>query len=183
MIEQNNIFSWYRAADKKNPFGIWKPVSLENTTFRITLRNTENGKIFCPLHCIWEDYERHNEFEIECSGKKTFNGLIIPWIPQKKKPEPKNRGVLVINKILQNQQEYNYNYNSRLYNSCDSDDTDFEKDQIQAVDAIRSENLQSAQPLGLCKSEEVANLVVFLLSDAVKTMTGTAIVLDGGYTL
>ena len=62
-------------------------------------------------------------------------------------------------------------------------DTDFEKDQIQAVDAVRSENLQSAQPLGLCKADEVANLVVFLLSDAVKTMTGTAIVLDGGYTL
>ena len=62
-------------------------------------------------------------------------------------------------------------------------DTDFEKDQIQAIDAIRGENLQSAQPLGLCKSTEVANLVAFLLSDEVKTMTGAAIVLDGGYTL
>ena len=62
-------------------------------------------------------------------------------------------------------------------------DTDFEKDQIQAIDAIRSENLQSSQPLGLCKSTEVANLVAFLLSDEVKTMTGAALVLDGGYTL
>lgn len=62
-------------------------------------------------------------------------------------------------------------------------DTDFEKDQIQAIDAIRGENIQSAQPLGLCKSVEVANLVAFLLSDEVKTMTGVAIVLDGGYTL
>lgn len=62
-------------------------------------------------------------------------------------------------------------------------DTDFEKDHIQAIDAIRGENIQSAQPLGLCKSVEVANLVAFLLSDEVKTMTGAAIVLDGGYTL
>ena len=62
-------------------------------------------------------------------------------------------------------------------------DTDFEKDQIQTIDAIRGENIQSMQPLGLCKSIEVANLVAFLLSDEVKTMTGAAIVLDGGYTL
>ncbi len=62
-------------------------------------------------------------------------------------------------------------------------DTDFEKDHIQAIDSIRGENIQSMQPLGLCKSIEVANLVTFLLSDEVKTMTGAAIVIDGGYTL
>lgn len=62
-------------------------------------------------------------------------------------------------------------------------ETDFEKDQIQAIDAIRGEGIKSAQPLGLCKAEEVANLVAFLLSDAVKTMTGASLVLDGGYTL
>lgn len=62
-------------------------------------------------------------------------------------------------------------------------ETDFEKDQIQAIDAIRGEDIKSAQPLGLCKAEEVANLVAFLLSDAVKTMTGASLVLDGGYTL
>lgn len=62
-------------------------------------------------------------------------------------------------------------------------ETDFEKDQIQAIDAIRGKGIKSAQPLGLCKAEEVANLVAFLLSDAVKTMTGASLVLDGGYTL
>ena len=62
-------------------------------------------------------------------------------------------------------------------------ETDFEKDQIQAIDAIRGEDIKSAQPLGICKAEEVANLVGFLLSDAVKTMTGASLVLDGGYTL
>lgn len=62
-------------------------------------------------------------------------------------------------------------------------ETDFEKDQIQAIDAIRGEGIKSAQPLGLCKAEEVANLVAFLLSDAVKTMTGASLVLDGGNTL
>jgi enoyl-[acyl-carrier-protein] reductase (NADH) len=37
--------------------------------------------------------------------------------------------------------------------------------------------------LGAIEPEELANLVTFLLSDAVKTLTGQAIVLDGGYTL
>jgi NAD(P)-dependent dehydrogenase (short-subunit alcohol dehydrogenase family) len=39
------------------------------------------------------------------------------------------------------------------------------------------------QLLGPSSSQEIANLVAFLLSDAVKTLTGTGIILDGGYTL
>lgn len=39
------------------------------------------------------------------------------------------------------------------------------------------------QLLGPIEPEELANLVSFLLSDQVKTITGTSIVLDGGYSL
>jgi len=39
------------------------------------------------------------------------------------------------------------------------------------------------QLLGPIEPEELANLVSFLLSDQVKTITGTSILLDGGYTL
>lgn len=59
---------------------------------------------------------------------------------------------------------------------------DFEKDHIQAVSAINDE-MASRQVLGLTSAGEVANLVAFLLSDATRTMTGTSIVIDGGYTL
>lgn len=61
-------------------------------------------------------------------------------------------------------------------------DVDFEKDHIQAVSAINDE-MASRQVLGLTSAAEVANLVAFMLSDATKTMTGTSIVIDGGYTL
>ena len=61
-------------------------------------------------------------------------------------------------------------------------DVDFEKDHIQAVSAI-NEEMASRQVLGLTSAAEVANLVAFLLSDATRTMTGTSIVIDGGYTL
>ena len=61
-------------------------------------------------------------------------------------------------------------------------DVDFEKDHIQAVNSL-NEDMTGRQVLGLTTASEVANLVAFLLSDATKTMTGTSIVIDGGYTL
>lgn len=61
-------------------------------------------------------------------------------------------------------------------------DVDFEKGHIQAVNSL-NEDMTGRQVLGLTTAEEVANLVAFLLSDATKTMTGTSIVIDGGYTL
>lgn len=39
------------------------------------------------------------------------------------------------------------------------------------------------QLLGIIHPSEIANTIAFLLSDAVKTITGTSIILDGGYTL
>ena len=61
-------------------------------------------------------------------------------------------------------------------------DVDFEKDHIQAVSSINGE-IASRQVLGITAASEVANLASFLLSDATKTLTGTSIVIDGGYTL
>ena len=61
-------------------------------------------------------------------------------------------------------------------------DVDFEKKHIQSISAING-GLVQHQILGLTKAEEVANVIAFLLSDATKTITGTSIVIDGGYIL
>ena len=62
-------------------------------------------------------------------------------------------------------------------------DADMEKSQIQDITAITGGENVARQPLGLSKAEEIGNTVVFLLSDATRTITGTSIVIDGGYTL
>lgn len=62
-------------------------------------------------------------------------------------------------------------------------DVDAEKSHIQDVMAVRSSDAskENEAPLGIVKADEIAQMVVFLLSDAVKTITGTSIVIDGGY--
>lgn len=61
-------------------------------------------------------------------------------------------------------------------------DVDFEKGHIQDVSAIREEGVSNAC-LGASSATEIANTVIFLLSDATHTLTGQSIVIDGGYTL
>ena len=63
-------------------------------------------------------------------------------------------------------------------------DVDSQKSHVQDVMAVRGEEStnENVAPLGVVKAEEIAETVVFLLSDAVKTMTGTTVVIDGGYT-
>ena len=60
-------------------------------------------------------------------------------------------------------------------------DVDFEKGHIQDVAAINESAAEKMAPLGVTKAAEVANTVAFLLSDATSTITGTSIVIDGGY--
>lgn len=62
-------------------------------------------------------------------------------------------------------------------------DADFEKGHIQDINSINDGATEQKQILGITKAEEVANVVAFLLSDATRTITGTSIVIDGGYTL
>ena len=62
-------------------------------------------------------------------------------------------------------------------------DTDFQKGHIQNVASINDGAAEKNTPLGPSTASEVANVVAFLLSDATKTITGTSIVMDGGYTL
>jgi enoyl-[acyl-carrier-protein] reductase (NADH) len=62
-------------------------------------------------------------------------------------------------------------------------DADFAKGHIKDVVSINDGAAEKAAPLGVTKAEEVANTVAFLLSDATRTITGTSIVIDGGYTL
>lgn len=62
-------------------------------------------------------------------------------------------------------------------------DTDFEKGHIQDVSSINDGAAEARTPLGPSSAVEVANVAAFLLSDATKTITGTSIVIDGGYIL
>lgn len=62
-------------------------------------------------------------------------------------------------------------------------DADLDKGHIQDVVFINDNATEKKQILGLTKAEEVANVVAFLLSDAATTITGTSIIIDGGYTL
>lgn len=62
-------------------------------------------------------------------------------------------------------------------------DTDFVKGHIQNIASINDGAAEKAAPLGVTKAEEVANIVAFLLSEATRTITGTSIIIDGGYTV
>ncbi len=44
------------------------------------------------------------------------------------------------------------------------------------------EKIQSMHPLGLGQAEDVANSIAFLLSPAARWITGTTLIVDGGYT-
>ena len=61
--------------------------------------------------------------------------------------------------------------------------TDNKLDYVKNMVQLNNNETLNKQFLGEVKPVEIANMVSFLLSDAVKTMTGTSIILDGGYTL
>jgi len=62
-------------------------------------------------------------------------------------------------------------------------ESDMKRDFISTNMELSEENDVRRQFLGPTSSHELANLIAFLLSDATRTITGTSIVIDGGYTL
>ena len=61
--------------------------------------------------------------------------------------------------------------------------TDFKEDYIKNIEDLNNDETINKQLLGEIDPEEIANTVAFLLSDSVKTITGTSIIHDSGYTL
>jgi NAD(P)-dependent dehydrogenase (short-subunit alcohol dehydrogenase family) len=62
-------------------------------------------------------------------------------------------------------------------------ESDMKKDFIKNNMELSENDDFKRQLLGVIQTEELANTVAFLLSDATKTITGTSLLLDGGYTL
>lgn len=62
-------------------------------------------------------------------------------------------------------------------------ETDMHKDYLKNIIDLDESNDLEKQILGMIHPSEIANMIAFLLSDATKTITGTSLVIDGGYTL
>lgn len=60
--------------------------------------------------------------------------------------------------------------------------TPMSKDAVYSQDETSLKKIKSYHPLGLGQPEDVANACVFLLSDGARWITGTNLVVDGGYT-
>lgn len=60
-------------------------------------------------------------------------------------------------------------------------DTPMLQRSFDKMTAVEIENIKAAHPLGLGKPEDVSALVCFLLSDYARWITGSNIVIDGGY--
>lgn len=61
-------------------------------------------------------------------------------------------------------------------------ETPMSKNAVYSKDEEKLNKIKSLHPLGLGNPIDVANLVVFLLSDASRWITGSNIIIDGGYT-
>lgn len=61
-------------------------------------------------------------------------------------------------------------------------ETPMSKNAVYSKDEEKLNKIKSLHPLGLGNPIDVANLIVFLLSDASRWITGSNIIIDGGYT-
>lgn len=62
-------------------------------------------------------------------------------------------------------------------------DTEMGKYQAETLDVDSYQKLVASHPLGLGTVENIVGPIIFLLSDAASWITGSALVVDGGYTL
>jgi len=60
-------------------------------------------------------------------------------------------------------------------------ETPMSKNAVYSQDEASRSNIERLHPLGIGKPEDVANACVYLLSDAAQWITGTNLVVDGGY--
>jgi NAD(P)-dependent dehydrogenase (short-subunit alcohol dehydrogenase family) len=56
------------------------------------------------------------------------------------------------------------------------------KGAVYSQDETALERIRQLHPLGLGNPEDVANACIYLLSDASRWVTGSNLVVDGGYT-
>jgi NAD(P)-dependent dehydrogenase (short-subunit alcohol dehydrogenase family) len=78
------------------------------------------------------------------------------------------------------------NYTRGIRSNCISPamvDTPIYQQTKEGMYGVSPEKYPSLYPLGIGKPEDVANAAIFLLSDASKWITGTNILMDGGYSL
>jgi enoyl-[acyl-carrier-protein] reductase (NADH) len=61
------------------------------------------------------------------------------------------------------------------------EDTEMTKEVLKKLPAEWAEKSKLEYPLGWVNSEDVANACLFLLSDGSKKITGTNLVVDGGF--
>jgi NAD(P)-dependent dehydrogenase (short-subunit alcohol dehydrogenase family) len=60
-------------------------------------------------------------------------------------------------------------------------ETPMTKKMLEKLPEDAMQSIKNMHPLGLGKPEDIANVATFLLSDASRWITGTSLIVDGGY--
>lgn len=107
---------WYCSA-YKNLSGEWKEIPPEMEELRIIPREIQDGRILCPIHCHWEDFEATGEFDITCSRGQKIHGLLVPYLSAENvKYWWDTNGILFLDDIRKNRRLWrSKNYNEENF--------------------------------------------------------------------